>query len=298
MIIIQVAGGLGNQLQQYALYRKFVSLGREARLDVSWFDEKNQEKMSAKRELELNYFDRLLYETCTAEEKAHLVGGEGLSGKLIRKLLTFTLHRFQESEMYHPQLLSMDNVYISGHFACEKYYADIMFSLQEKIQFPESKNPLNHEMAQEMRKRPSVSIHVRRGDYLDEENKKLFGGICTDSYYDCAVNMIREAVPDSHFYVFSDDIPYVKEKYQGNEFTIVDINHGRDSFYDMWLMSNCKHNICANSTFSFWGARLNKNENKIMVRPTIHKNSQSFIKREMEDLWKGWHFINPDGEVM
>ncbi len=298
MIIIQVAGGLGNQLQQYALYRKFVSLGREARLDVSWFDEKNQEKMSAKRELELNYFDRLLYETCTAEEKAHLVGGEGLSGKLRRKLLPFTLHRFQESEMYHPQLLSMDNVYISGHFACEKYYADIMFSLQEKIQFPESKNPLNHEMAQEMRKRPSVSIHVRRGDYLDEENKKLFGGICTDSYYDCAVNMIREAVPDSHFYVFSDDIPYVKEKYQGNEFTIVDINHGRDSFYDMWLMSNCKHNICANSTFSFWGARLNKNENKIMVRPTIHKNSQSFIKREMEDLWKGWHFINPDGEVM
>lgn len=298
MIIIQVAGGLGNQLQQYALYRKFVSLGREARLDVSWFDEKNQEKMSAKRELELNYFDRLLYETCTAEEKAHLVGGEGLSGKLRRKLLPFTLHRFQESEMYHPQLLSMDNVYISGHFACEKYYADIMFSLQEKIQFPESKNPLNHEMAQEMRKRPSVSIHVRRGDYLDEENKKLFGGICTDSYYDCAVNMIREAVPDSHFYVFSDDIPYVKEKYQGNEFTIVDINHGRDSFYDMWLMSNCKHNICANSTFSFWGARLNKNENKIMVRPTIHKNSQSFIKREMEDLWKGWHFINPDGKVM
>ena len=298
MIIIQVAGGLGNQLQQYALYRKFVSLGREARLDVSWFDEKNQEKMSAKRELELNYFDRLLYETCTAEEKAHLVGGEVLSGKLRRKLLPFTLHRFQESEMYHPQLLSMDNVYISGHFACEKYYADIMFSLQEKIQFPESKNPLNHEMAQEMRKRPSVSIHVRRGDYLDEENKKLFGGICTDSYYDCAVNMIREAVPDSHFYVFSDDIPYVKEKYQGNEFTIVDINHGRDSFYDMWLMSNCKHNICANSTFSFWGARLNKNENKIMVRPTIHKNSQSFIKREMEDLWKGWHFINPDGKVM
>ena len=78
---------------------------------------------------------------------------------------------------------------------------------------------------------------------------------------------------------------------------MVDINHGRDSFYDIWLMSNCRHNICANSTFSFWGARLNENEDKIMIRPTIHKNSQIFVKKEMEELWRGWRFINPKGQI-
>lgn len=297
MVIIEVAGGLGNQLQQYALYRKFVSLGREARLDLSWFDEKNQGKMLAKRELELNYFDRLIYETCTPEEKERLVGGDGPFGRLRRKLLPFTVHRFQESEMYHPQLLSCDDVYISGHFACEKYYADILYSLREKIQFPESSNPLNREMAREMRGCASVSIHVRRGDYLDAENEKMFGGICTDAYYAQAVQMIKKEVPEARFYVFSDDIPYVSERYRGAEFTVVDINHGRESFYDMWLMSNCRHNICANSTFSFWGARLNGNERKIMVRPTVHKNSQVFVKKEMEELWRGWRFISPQGQI-
>ena len=108
---------------------------------------------------------------------------------------------------------------------------------------------------------------------------------------------MKSEMPGAHFYIFSDDIPYVRGRYQGEEYTIVDINHGRDSFYDMWLMSCCKHNICANSTFSFWGARLNGNDGKIMIRPTIHKNSQVFVKKEMEELWQGWRFIDPQGRL-
>ena len=299
MIIIQVAGGLGNQLQQYALYRKFVRMGKEARLDLSWFDEVKQNNGEAKvtsRNLELTCFDRLVYETCTREEKERLTGSDGLSGKLRRKLLPSTIHWFHESKMYHPEILSFEDMYLSGYFACEKYYSDILYDLREKIQFPPSGNPLNRELAQEMRECVSVSVHVRRGDYLNEENRAMFGNICTDAYYRKAMELIKEEVSDAHFYLFSDDISYVKQKYQGEEFTVVDINHGKDSFYDMWLMSNCKHNICANSTFSFWGARLNGNEGKIMVRPTIHKNSQVFRKEEMEDLWQGWRFVSPEGQ--
>ena len=299
MIIIQVAGGLGNQLQQYALYRKFVRMGKEARLDLSWFDEIKENDGEAKvtsRNLELACFDRLVYETCTREEKERLTGSDGLSGKLRRKLLPSTIHWFHESKMYHPEILRFEDMYLSGYFACEKYYSDILYDLREKIQFPPSGNPLNRELAQEMRECASVSVHVRRGDYLNEENKAMFGNICTDAYYVKAMEVIREQVPDAHFYLFSDDVTYVKEKYQSDEFTVVDINHGKDSFYDMWLMSNCKHNICANSTFSFWGARLNGNEGKIMVRPTIHKNSQVFQKEEMEDLWQGWRFVSPEGQ--
>lgn len=300
MIIIQVAGGLGNQLQQYALYRKFVRMGKEARLDLSWFDEVKGNDGEAKvtsRNLELAYFDRLVYETCTREEKERLTGSDGLSGKLRRKLLPSTIHWFHESKMYHPEILSFEDMYLSGYFACEKYYSDILYDLREKIQFPPSDNPLNLELAKEMRECASVSVHVRRGDYLNEENRAMFGNICTDAYYRKAMELIKEEMPDAHFYLFSDDVSYVKQKYQGEEFTVVDINHGKDSFYDMWLMSNCKHNICANSTFSFWGARLNGNEGKIMVRPTIHKNSQVFRKEEMEDLWQGWRFVSPKGQL-
>lgn len=298
MIIIQVMGGLGNQLQQYALYRKFVSLGKEVRLDLSWFLSKNQRgRVLAERELELAHFDRLVYETCTQDEKKALIGSDGGMGKLRRKLLPFTVHWFHESKMYHPELLQMDNMYLSGYFACEKYYADILDSLREKIQFPESSNPENLRMAEEMQTRESVSVHIRRGDYLDAENIAMFGNICTDAYYQGALGYMREHCRFPHFYIFSDDADYVRKHFRGEEYTIVDINHGKDSFYDMWLMSKCRHNICANSTFSFWGARLNPNEDKITIRPTIHKNSQVFVKKEMEELWKGWKFVDPAGKI-
>ncbi len=309
MVIIQVAGGLGNQLQQYALYRKFVRLGVEARLDLSWFDKVHaaeKEQMRGKdiipvvtrRELELRYFDRLVFETCTKEEKETLIGADNILGKLRRKLMPFTIHKFEESKMYHPELLEFEDMYLTGYFACEKYYADILYDLREKIQFPPSSNPLNREMADRMRNENSVSVHVRRGDYLNPENVTMFGNICTDAYYQNAIDFVKRVIPDAHFYFFSDDVSYVKKRFPGDDYTIVDINHGRDSFYDMWLMSNCKHNICANSTFSFWGARLNPNENKIMIRPTIQKNSQVFVKEEMEDLWQGWKFVSPQGKLM
>lgn len=297
MIIVQVAGGLGNQLQQYALYRKFVRMGKEARLDLSWFTPENQKDMLAKRRLELDDFDRLVYEVCTPEEKQRLIGTDKLTGKLRRKLLPGSIKWFRESKIYHPELLELEDMYVSGYFACEKYYADILYDLRERIQFPESSNPENRKLAEEMAACESVSVHIRRGDYMDPENAAMFGNICTDAYYKSAVDFVKENYPDAHFYLFSDDIGYVKAHYRGEEYTIVDINHGRESFFDMWLMSRCKHNICANSTFSFWGARLNPHEEKLMIRPTIHKNSQIFIKEEMEELWTGWKFIDRCGRV-
>jgi len=298
MIIIQVAGGLGNQLQQYALYRKFVRLGKEARLDISWFTEENQKDMLAKRELELDYFDRLVYEVCSAEEKQELIGSDGFAGKLRRKFLPGSVKWFRESKMYHPELLTMEDMYISGYFACEKYYGDILYDLRERLQFPKSSNSENQKLAEEMSDCEAVSVHIRRGDYLDAANAAMFGNICTDAYYKGAVNYIKMQYPNAHFYIFSDDISYVKKHYVGAEYTIVDVNHGKDSFYDIWLMSKCRHNICANSTFSFWGARLNPYKDKIMIRPTIHKNSQIFVKEEMEQLWADWKFVSPEGIVM
>lgn len=299
MIMIQVAGGLGNQLQQYALYRKFLSLGKEAKLDLSWFENKNSidNKITTSRRLELDDLEGISYTACTAQEKRALVGGTGIGGKLRRNLLPFTVHRFQESAIYHPDIFELENCYISGYFACEKYYADILGALRSQIRFPKSGNPRNEELAQEMRTCPSVSVHIRRGDYKNPENAAMFGNICTERYYEGALLAMRERVKDAHFYLFSDDVKYVREHFTGAQYTVVDINRGADSFYDMWLMSQCRHNVCANSTFSFWGARLNNNAEKIMIRPTIHKNSQRFVKEEMDELWRGWTFVDPEGNV-
>lgn len=298
MIIIQLAGGLGNQLQQYALYRKFVRLGKEARLDISWFtDSKKQEQVLAKRKLELDCFDRLLYEVCTKEEKEALTGSDGFTGKLRRRLLPGSVRTFLETDMYHPEIFELENAYLTGYFACEKYYSDILYELREKIQFPDSKNPLNIQLAAKMKECLSVSVHIRRGDYLDPANAEMFGNICTTAYYDSAMEYVRQAYPAAHFYLFSDDPEYVRHHYQGGQYTVIDWNKGEDSFYDMWLMSRCKHNICANSTFSFWGARLNPHADKMMIRPALHKNSQIFEAEKMHDLWQKWVLIDRNGEV-
>ena len=117
MVIIQLAGGLGNQLQQYALYRKFMNLGTEARLDASWFA---QDGSGTQRELELSYFDGLTYETCTEEEREKLTGKNGIWGKVQRKFLPSSVSWFHESRMYHPEIFQFKNMYLSGYFACSK----------------------------------------------------------------------------------------------------------------------------------------------------------------------------------
>lgn len=317
MIIIKVMGGLGNQMQQYALYEKFRALGKEAKLDISWFeDAAQQEKVLAKRSLELRQFDNLQFETASREECEALLGkgalsgaggspaGKGLSGlsvlleKVKRKLNPASSLHFYEIDMYHPEIFSFENKYLEGHWACEKYYHDIMPLLREKIRFPESGNPQNIHTVERMEQENSVSVHIRRGDYLDPENAGMFGGICTDAYYETAMNYVREQLPDVHFYMFSDDPAYLKEHFQGAEYTIVDWNRGADSFFDCELMSHCRANICANSTFSFWGARLNGREDKITIRPAKHKNSQVIDPVRMHELWEGWVLVDEMGKVL
>ena len=298
MIIIQVAGGLGNQLQQYALYRKFLSLGAETRLDISWFTERAQKSKWTKRDLGFGFFDRLEYECCTASEKKKLVGSEGSGGKLRRAVLPFSVHVFQESEIYHPEILSFTKMYLSGYFACEKYYADILPELREQMRFKPSPNPFNESIAEEMKNRVSAAIHIRRGDYLNPENQALFGNICTDEYYQAAIDYISQRWPGVHFYLFSDDPDYVRAAFRGEQYHYVDWNKGEDSIYDLYLMAQCQHIICANSTFSFWGARLNKNEDKVMIRPARHKNSQVVDPSLLLPLWPGWTLVDHEGKVL
>lgn len=308
MIIVRAMGGLGNQLQQYALYRKLEATGKDARLDISWFrNEAFRAGMAAERELELDELRLPPYKAASEEEIRAVLGRlweekEKIGGKIGRKLHLLKNPAFVESGQYHGEVLSLDDKYLVGYWACEKYYADIMDILRRDISFPAAMDAglqkRNDEAIRRMEGTQSVSVHIRRGDYLDDGNRSLFGGICTEAYYQKAIAHMRQRLPDVRFFLFSDDIPYVREHYQGEEYQIVDWNQQGNSFYDMMLMSRCKHNICANSTFSFWGARLNPHPDKIMIRPSIHKNTQVCVPEQMKELWKGWVLITPQGELI
>ncbi|MBR5597741.1 MAG: alpha-1,2-fucosyltransferase [Lachnospiraceae bacterium] len=296
MMIIKISGGLGNQLQQYALYEKLKSIGKDVKVDFSWFKD-TKERLTG-RDLELDYFPNIQYEACTKQELETVLGKRNMAVKMLEKLHLKESKLYFEHQMYDEAIFAMDNKVLQGYFACEGYYSDILSILQGRLEFPKEKSEENMRMAQKMEESNSVSIHIRRGDYLNPENREIFGDICTEVYYEKAIDYVKQRVENPQFFIFSDDIEYVSKKYVGKEYTIVDINHGKDSFYDMYLMTCCKHNICANSTFSFWGARLNKNQEKMMIRPLKQRNNCDWYEpNRMKELWKNWIFIDEKGIV-
>ncbi|MCR4989244.1 MAG: alpha-1,2-fucosyltransferase [Lachnospiraceae bacterium] len=312
MIIIRLMGGLGNQLQQYSLYRKFISLGKEAKLDEIWFSNDVQKNMKAPRKKEIDLFTGVKYETCTDRERKLLTGGDDVFSKALRKLKLISNKVYTEHTMYDPGIFDLEDSYLTGYFACENYYADIIDELKKELVLPH-KERLDTVVSDiqigtgscgsgENKSVKTCSVHIRRGDYLDPVNAPTFGNICTDAYYDSAVKYAIEKGA-GRFFVFSEDkeysLNYVKrlEDSYGVKAVYVDENHGDDSCYDIYLMSLCDMNICANSTFSFWGARLNDNISKVMIRPTVQRNNQDFVEENMKKWWKNWVFIDKEGKV-
>ena len=127
----------------------------------------------------------------------------------------------------------------------------------------------NKNILEEIKKRNSISIHIRRGDYVNDINaKKILGDNCNLLYYQKAIEYIYSVITSPFFYIFSDEPEWVKNNFSFLENSlIIDWNKGKDSWQDMMLMSHCKHNIIANSSFSWWGAWLNNNNNKIVIAP-------------------------------
>ena len=297
MIIIHVMGGLGNQLYQYAMYEKLKSMGKTVKLDFHAYTEEAGEEKEW-RSLELTRFENLEYEVCTKEERTKLLDNSmAFSDRLRRKLLGRQDKTLKDDGKYMPELFCQDNVYLYGFWDCERYYVDRIENLQRKLVFPQSTNPKNYACMEQMKQEQAVSVHIRRTDYLSVADGKRYMGICTDTYYEKAMQYIREQVENPVFYIFSDDVEYVREHYQGEDIRIVDWNTGADSLFDMQLMSQCKHNICANSTFSFWGARLNQNTDKLMIRPLKHDNYETITADQMHENWPGWILIDAEGNI-
>lgn len=297
MIIIHVMGGLGNQLYQYAMYEKLKSMGKEVKLDFHAYTEATEEEREW-RSLELTRFENLEYEICTAQERTKLLDDSmDFKDRIRRKLFGRQDKTLKEDGNYMPEIFMKDDVYLYGFWDCERYYVDRIAELRRKLVFPQSTNPKNQKCMEQMQQELAVSVHIRRTDYLKVADGKRYMGICTQDYYEKAMQYVRERVDNPVFYIFSDDVAYVKEHYQGEDIRIVDWNTGEDSLYDMQLMSKCKHNICANSTFSFWGARLNQNPDKLMIRPLKHDNYENVTASQIHENWPGWILIDAEGNI-
>lgn len=161
------------------------------------------------------------------------------------------------------------NFYFGGWHS-EKYFLDMREEVKRAFTFPEDNEPIFQDIIQQIKAtKNSVSIHVRRGDYLDisPSDYYQFGGVATYEYYNRAIVYLKEKIPDSHFFVFSNDIEWCRENLGKNGFSYVDCNVGRKSWRDLYLMKLCKHHIIANSTFSWWGAWLSEDKEGITIHP-------------------------------
>jgi len=299
-------GGLGNQMCQYALYRSLLKNGldKEVKFDISWFQYlTEQKKKDTGRELrfELPLFGTLPLPICTEDEKKRVLK-KSAGRKFFSKVFTKLDTRFVETKMYHPEIFQLKNRYLDGYFLCQQYYESIVEELQDLFHFPHHSNPeldrKNYEIMERMEQENSISLHIRRGDYLNPVNQKIYGDITTEQYYKSAMDFVQERYKSVRFYVFSDDPKYAELVYKDQtKYTVVKHNQGRESMLDMQLMSHCKGNICANSTFSLWGAQLNKHPDKIMIRPLKMKKTEQDDTSIKHKYWPEWIFIDDNGIV-
>lgn len=276
MIIIKSVGGLGNQLFQYALYKKLTLSGKEVKIDFSQLHRDNIHN-------ELAVFDSDILEPLDSEIAKLGDCAQNPISKIRRRLGFYKSSHIIEkaSYTYDSDILKKDDVYLFGYWQSEKYFSDIRCQLLEAIKFPDFDEEHNIKYVDEIQKAScSVSLHVRRGDYLIDKFRKQYGGICTDQYYKKTVEYFEKKYPDVRFFVFTNDKEWVMQNFQGCNMTIVQGNNGDKSFRDLQLMSLCQHNIIANSSFSWWGAWLNKNTDKIVLMPPMWNRS-----KPTPDIW-------------
>lgn len=170
---------------------------------------------------------------------------------------------------YHPEFLHTGkDIYLDGYWQSEKYFADIAELIRTEFRITVEQDQRSQEVAAAIRAAQSVSVHVRRGNYVSIPEVNAVHGTCGVEYYDKAVAEIARRVDSPHFFVFSDDPSWAKENLRfGHPTTVVDHNDASRDYEDFRLLSLCKHHIIANSTFSWWGAWLSENTDKIVIAP-------------------------------
>ena len=265
MVIVEFSGGLGNQMFQYALYLKLKELRKDVKCDTSLYDFND-----SIRSFELTKAFAIVPDTISRKEGADIRGygpDDSILDKVRHKVFKSRINTYRDDiDSFQPEIFEMDNVMLSGYWQNPGYFDDIRETVGEAYSFINISDK-NIVLGKEMKNSNSVSIHIRRSDYLSFENEAIYGKICTVDYYKNAVSLVKEKVDDPVFYVFSDDPVWARENICESDVIMIEGNEGDSSYQDMFLMSQCRHHIIANSSFSWWGAYLGRNDKGITICP-------------------------------
>ncbi len=291
MIIVKLRGGLSNQMFQYAAGRRLSHIhNTELKLDTEWY--RTPQPDATPRKFELDNFN-VKYSIATENDLIGLNGIKRTAFKhlhiaIFRKFFPKVIYFGERHYHFDEEILKLpNNVCLFGYWVCEKYFLDITAIIKKEFtikNFPDAKNEV---LIKKINGTNSVSLHVRRGDYISNPTHNKMYGTCSLDYYKDGIKYISEKIENPVFFIFSDDITWAKENLEiPFEKYFVENNTGEKSYEDLRLMSTCKHNIIANSGFSWWGAWLNENENKIVCAPKVwFKNSLNNTKNVIPEKW-------------
>lgn len=276
MHIVWCLGGLGNQMFQYAFYKSIEMSGYAVSLDINEF---KGYSLHNGFELEDVFGIR---PKISEENECSKFKSNKIQNLFAKFGISKTVHiqkyfGYEELDLSRPK-------YWKGYWQSEKFFYNARESIRSDFTF-KSHTHETEKLSNSIKNcDSSISVHVRRGDYLDN---KLLGEICTKDYYQNAVNCISKHIKNPHYFVFSDDIDWCKRELLFNNATYITNQNPKNNFRDMQLMSECRHNIIANSSFSWWGAWLNGNDQKIVISPRRWFNDKRFFTGD----------IHPDGWI-
>lgn len=305
MIYTQMFGRCGNQLFRYAFTKKLEQLYAEesffnyhfinniSQKDSSFFDNLSEfqvhynkineeaiiRKYGSIKQIVCYYSYRILEKIIL--ERISKVKKFYFQNKLQRIMNYFGIYNLIQGD----SVIGMSkekNKFILGNYENKKYFDDIKEMLQTEI-IPKKVTVECKEMLDIIKNNESVCISIRRGDFL---NKELINSryICTEEYFQKAIRIMRELIPDSFFCVFSDEIDWVRENFDFGEKVIFE--SGKNSISEkLYLMSRCKYFIISNSTFSWWAQYLAQNEEKIVISPDKWFKYDGFVHPLIDPDW-------------
>jgi hypothetical protein len=267
MLCVKIKAGLGNQMFQYAFGRA-LSLRRKEplSLDTSYYN--HQPERDAKRTFILDHFN---IQADIADEDLSKKFNTGL-----RILLRKISRRIKKIDgyTYYPSIAHSKSIYYEGYWANEKYFLEYADIIRKDLSLKNPMRPAAQKIASEIascdsKNETSVSLHIRRGDFVSNPHSSAYNGLLEIPYYEKALQLLTSKYQKKniHIFIFSDDIAWTKENlkisYPMNFVSSPDIA----DYEEIILMSDCSHHIAANSTFSWWGAWLNPHKDKIVIVP-------------------------------
>lgn len=274
MIIVRIMGGLGNQLFQYAYAANLRELGYEVYIDAERpYRNFVEEQKYIERNYQLNNFNILL----PTINMKNLKGWKYLNNSTLADKVFLELGKKEclkncfikeewVNENWKPG--KFKNYYLWGTYQNEAYIKNVRGQLLRELT-PKKKIKIQANLKALLSSREVVGVHIRRGDYL-EHQKEL--GLCSIEYYRKAIQYIKKQVISPVFFFFSDDLAWVQENIimeNGEEYYYINEDSKLQDYEELLVMSKCRHNIIANSSFSWWGAWLNRNVDKIVIAPKV-----------------------------